>query len=461
MYRTRQIHIKMNSRLYPYCRDLCLRSAVLYNRANFLVRQYATAVDSFGVMKPLYDNQMKVYRLVRDILTGTKYSGDSRWLSYNAIDRVLKISKDSSYYALPSQANQQVIKMLLRDYRSFFEAVRAYRKNPETFTGRPHIPGYVRDNGYKTAILTNQICTVKDNRYLKLPGTKTRLNLGMPIGNSRLKEVRVRPAGERFVVDVVLDVEDTGIVPADNDALLRELQDMESINNIRVLGIDPGTENIAAVVNNFGEKPFVIKGGVIKSINQMYNKELARLSSNAMICNGRYRTKRMNELTGRRHRRIKDQFHKISRQLADFARDKCVDVVVMGHNKFQKQKTAIGRVNNQNFVQIPMTIFAGMLKYKLAAYGIRFVLVEESYTSKADYLAGDPIPTYTKSDDAVYAFSGTRIRRGLYRHYDGTISNADVNGAANILRKVFPKVTQWDRGIVDMPCSAGYINPGG
>ena len=56
-----------------------------------------------------------------------------------------------------------------------------------------------------------------------------------------------------------------------------------------------------------------------------------------------------------------------------------------------------------------------------------------------------------------FAFSGKRIQRGLYRHYDGTITNADINGAANILRKVFPKVRQWDRGIVDMPCSAGCI----
>ena len=48
-------------------------------------------------------------------------------------------------------------------------------------------------------------------------------------------------------------------------------------------------------------------------------------------------------------------------------------------------------------------------------------------------------------------FSGKRIMRGLYRHADGTRSNADINGAANILRKVFPNVTEWDRGVVDTP----------
>ena len=32
-------------------------------------------------------------------------------------------------------------------------------------------------------------------------------------------------------------------------------------------------------------------------------------------------------------------------------------------------------------------------------------------------------------------FSGKRIQRGLYRTSDGTVLNADINGAANILRK--------------------------
>ena len=127
-----------------------MRSAVLYNRANFIIRQYATAARSFSEMKPLYDNQMSVYRLVYDTIGSTKYLGDNRWLTYNAIDRILKISKDKAYYSLPAQANQQVLKLLLRDYRSFFEALKAYRSNPGSFTGRPRLPKYVKEKGLKT-----------------------------------------------------------------------------------------------------------------------------------------------------------------------------------------------------------------------------------------------------------------------------------------------------------------------
>nr|MCR5233993.1 transposase [Lachnospiraceae bacterium] len=443
------------------CRDLCQRSAALYNRANFIIRQYATAVEAFNSHRPLYANQMEVYRKVRDLLEGTKYHPAGRWLSYNALDHILKMSGDKAYRALPAQANQQILKMIMRDYRSFFEAVKAYGRKPESFTGRPRLPGYLGEGSLKTAVLTNQICTVKKNRYLKFPGTKTRLNLGKMASVGKLKEVRIKPSCDRFILDIVYEMEDRGVLPEDNDVLLKGLKETGCIDDLRVMAIDPGMDNLMAVVNNFGNSPFVIKGGIIKSINQMYNKELSRLQKEAMLCNNRYRTKRMNALTGKRNRRIKDLFHKISRRMAEYARENKVNVVIMGHNEFQKQRIEIGHVNNQNFVQIPMKIFADMLRYKLNEYGIRFVLTEESYTSVADFLAGDEIPVYSEAEKGSHSFSGKRIKRGLYRHYDRTITNADINGAANILRKVFPKVSRWDRGIVDMPCSVGFPDPTG
>ena len=175
MYRTRQYRISKNHILYDYCRDICRSSAILYNRANFILRQ--SAVDSMALFKPLFPNQMMVYRLVRENLSGTKYLGDSKWLSYNALDHLLKITRDKAYYALPSQANQQILKLLLRDYKSFFEAVKAYGRNPGAFTGRPKMPGYISQGSFKTAILTNQICRI-NNGYLKFPGTRDKLSLG-------------------------------------------------------------------------------------------------------------------------------------------------------------------------------------------------------------------------------------------------------------------------------------------
>jgi putative transposase len=50
----------------------------------------------------------------------------------------------------------------------------------------------------------------------------------------------------------------------------------------------------------------------------------------------------------------------------------------------------------------------------------------------------DPVPVFDGNHKPDVHFSGSRIRRGLYRTADGTCVNADLNGAANILRKAVP-----------------------
>ena len=69
----------------------------------------------------------------------------------------------------------------------------------------------------------------------------------------------------------------------------------------------------------------------------------------------------------------------------------------------------------------------------------------------ADFKAGDKIPVFSVDSTEEHVFSGRRIKRGLYRYGDGSTGNADINGAANIIRKVFPNVKGWDKGIVDPP----------
>ena len=71
------------------------------------------------------------------------------------------------------------------------------------------------------------------------------------------------------------------------------------------------------------------------------------------------------------------------------------------------------------------------------------VEVEESYTSKASFIDNDTLPTLNaknnnnnnNNNNKEHIFSGKRIKRGLYKSKNGTLLNADVNGAANILRK--------------------------
>ena len=95
----------------------------------------------------------------------------------------------------------------------------------------------------------------------------------------------------------------------------------------------------------------------------------------------------------------------------------------------------MGKCNNQNFVSIPFEMLKTMIELKSNEYGITVIRQEESYTSKASFLDLDFIPVYGKEGSDKYRFSGRRVHRGLYKSADGTLMNADINGAANILRK--------------------------
>lgn len=455
MYRTKQYHIRKGHKMYFYCADICQKSAHLYNRANYILRQYATAVRDFERFKPLNANQMEVYRAVNSVTVGTKYQPKKKWLTYGTLDFYLKRTDDISYYRMYAQANQQTLKLLLRNYKAFFNSLKAYKADAGAFTGRPRIPGYKKTGCFATSVLTNQICKIVDGRYLKVPGYKYRLNLGDISDGIQLKEVKIKHCSGVFVINVVLEtkevVENNPLSDMTDEQVIKYVKTCRDSSKYRIIGIDPGIDNFCAVTNNFGDRPFLINGRTIKSVNSYYNKRLASLRSKAELCNNREYTRRISRLTYKRNCRIKDSLHKISRYIADYAKNNKADIVVLGHNQFQKQNINTGASNNQTIVQIPHFVFAGMLRYKLEEYGIRLVLTEESYTSKADFKAGDALPVFQKDSNTKPVFSGKRIKRGLYRYGDGSIGNADINGAANIIRKVFPNITGWDKGVVDTP----------
>ena len=128
--------------------------------------------------------------------------------------------------------------------------------------------------------------------------------------------------------------------------------------------------------------------------------------------------------------------HKVSSDVISHCLNNEIGTVVIGKNKGWKQNINIGHINNQNFVSIPFNILIAMIQYKAEREGIKVIIREESYTSKASFLDDDLIPNY--NEITTPSFSGRRIQRGLYKSKDGVVINADLNGAGNILRKEFP-----------------------
>ena len=336
---------------------------------------------------------------------------------YNVLAGTMKTSEN--FKGLNAQSAQQLLKVLDKSWKAYWMALKEYSKNPSKFLGRPKPPQYKPKDGEAVLTFTNQQVTIKDGFVTftkKLPlKIKTRLD-----NDTKLNQVRFIPKGIGYVCEIVYEKEINE----------EEINNRQLLNGNRIIGIDLGLRNIVTIANNIGEIPIVIKGGILKSINQFYNKEKALLQSiydNQKIKFGT----RIYQLNEKRNHKIKDQMHKISKYIVDYCLENSIGRIVIGKNDGWKQEAGMGKKNNQNFVQIPHAKLIQMIQYKAEAEAIEVILQQESHTSKCSFLDSEPICHQEK-------YKGIRFTRGLFRSANGTIMNSDVNGALNIIRKAIP-----------------------
>jgi len=225
---------------------------------------------------------------------------------------------------------------------------------------------------------------------------------------SKIAHVRIVPQSDSYKIEIVY-----------------ERQEKEKIETEKWSSIDLGLNNLATVAL---EKPIIINGRPLKSINQYYNKQRAKIQSQLEKNHGNKSSRKLTRLTNKRNNKIEDYFHKSLRIVVDCLVKNNVSDLVVGYYKEWKQDINIGKRNNQNFVQIPFYKYIQMLEYKCKLEGIGFHTREESYTSKYSALDREDI----KKHDT---YLDRRVKRGMFKSSKGIRINADLNGALNILRK--------------------------
>ena len=369
--------IKKSNPLYMELDSMCFLSKNLYNQSLYRIRQH--------------------------------YFNTKEYLNYYSNVKQLTKEKQSDYIALPAKVAQCVVKQVDQNFRSFFASLKSKKVNHKV-----SIPRYLEKNSRYMLTFTNQAISRKELRlgYLKLSGCNSRTKLI----HADVRQVRVIPKNKQFIIEVIYNFDEK-----------------QHCDNGNYVGIDIGLNNLAAVGGN-KISPVLINGRPLKSINQFYNKELAKLKSIQDTCKSKnVNSDKIRKVAQKRNNKIKDYLHKASRKLVNHLVSNSVSKIVIGHNKNWKQDINLGKSNNQKFVQIPFNMFIHMVTYKAQLEGIEVVQREESYTSKCSFLDNEEICKHE-------TYKGKRIKRGLFRSYDGKLINADLNGALNILRKEIPNV---------------------
>ena len=410
MYLTVKQQIKhLSKEDYKSIKELCHIAKNLTNEAIYNVRQY--------------------------------YFTEDKFLKYEKNYTLLKSSPN--YKELNSNIAQQILKEVDGSFKSFFGLIKLAKQGKYSFKDCK-LPRYLPKDGYTTLVIG----------FVRLNGNK----LILPFSNNFKKTHKVV---EITIPPVLLDkkVKEIRILPKAN-ARYFEIQYIyeteciqRNLNTQNALALDLGVNNLVTAVSSTG-KSFIVDGKRLKSINQWFNKENARLQSIKDKQHfGKKPTNRQKAIARDCNNKVNDYMNKAARMIIDYCINNDIGTLIAGYNVTFQRNSHIGKQNNQNFVNIPYGRLKDKLAYMCELNGITYVEQEESYTSKASFWDKDNIPVYNNDNPKEYEFSGNRVHRGLYETANGKTFNADINGALNIMRKssVVDMNILYGRGEVDTP----------
>ena len=379
--------IKHKHKNYNELDNLCWLSKNLYNSTLYNTRQY--------------------------------YFENKKLLKYQIINKMYVDTNNSDYRALPAKVSKHTQMLVERNFKSFFALLKL--KSKGEYDKPVKIPKYLnKKTGRQVVHYEKGAISFKKRGYIKL--SKTEIEIKSNLTKDKVQFVRIVPKNNYIVIEIGYNIQE------------KEVQ----LNN-NALAIDIGVNNIASCVTNTGDK-FLINGKPLKYINHNYNKRIADIQSKIKLTHNTYKSKYKNNITNKRNNRINDYLHKITTYIVNQAVSKNITTIIVGYNKGWKQDTNIGKINNQNFVNIPFYKFISMLEYKSKLKGIAFKTITEEYTSKCSFIDDEEIGKHKE-------YAGKRINRNFFRSKKGIIINADINGAFNILKKYMKENATWNEKI--------------
>lgn len=305
------------------------------------------------------------------------------------------------------QVAQQVMKLAHKSYKSYKNAVREYKISNNKFTGEPK--PYKPNNNPLVLHYTNQCSSIK-NDYIYLNKTqKFYFKPNIELKNYQQIRIKYLP-NKKFKIEVIYKIEPKA-----------------PKTNYDIMAIDLGMKEVISGVLGNGSN-FLISGNEFKKINDRY-QHLIQQNTIQTKENKKYKISKSKRKHGyKKSKRTHDLTHKISRRVVDYAISNKISVIVIGKNDDWKRQSKLGRTNNQIFNSIPYNQIIDKIIYKAAQEGIRVIVREESYTSKCDFMANEPLCHHK-------IYSGKRMTRNEFQSNNGTKIHADINAALNIMRK--------------------------
>jgi len=191
----------------------------------------------------------------------------------------------------------------------------------------------LKTDGYNQIIIDQWAKAKLKEGYLQIPTTKILIKVGLEVSKLNIKQIRLVPKNGFIVLEFIHEVPD--IKP--------------KTDNKKYMSIDLGINNLCSCSSNVINS-FIINGKPVKTINQYYNKQVAKYKSICETVNKCKTSKRIQRLNYKRSNKIEDYFHKVSRYIVNQLVSNDINTLVIGHNNYCKQDTKLGKKTNQNFI---------------------------------------------------------------------------------------------------------------
>src|SRR5215469_10758213 len=156
---------------------------------------------------------------------------EDKYLNYNEVQR--RMQSHEAYKALPAKVSQQILMVLDRNWKSFFEALAAYNEDPSKFLGRPRLPKYKdKTTGRNILVYTIQAISKRALKHGLIHPSM--LPIEIQTKRKNIDQVRIVPRKGFYVVEVVYGKE----------------KKQATVNPAYYAGIDLGVNNLVALTSN-------------------------------------------------------------------------------------------------------------------------------------------------------------------------------------------------------------------
>ena len=201
----------------------------------------------------------------------------------------------------------------------------------------------------------------------------------------------------------------------------------------RIMGIDIGMKNMAAITSNVF-KPVFISGIPLYKILDTY--------AGCFITPGygrfsyKHRKSSQKRHLERRNDKLKDYLILCVDKIMELISHNNIDCVVIGYPATWGNHKKFNIKGAEQMTQRVLCRFKDMIKKRCSRHDIDCVEIDEAFTSKCSFLDNEPIGRHKE-------YRGSRTDRDTYITNSGHQINADVNASLNIIKKYLSSIGEW------------------